>query len=282
MTAQRRLAIVRLGWLVGLLLLVDGCAVPPIQSGATVTASSLPEKVPELIRYADEILARSTASVDSGSAEMENALLALDKAVKLDPKSYEPAWKAARACAWLADDGYDDQAKRAHFSARGMDYAKAAIGANAKGVEGHYYSGLNSGLQATTRTIGAKFMVPSIRDAWKKAMELDATFDHGGPPRALGSLYAQAPPWPASIGDSELGVKLLQQALAIAPDFPQNALLLGEGLIADDRYKEAKEQFRKVLEAQPRPDDAHFLPRWKRKATTGMEKADKKLRKSES
>jgi tetratricopeptide (TPR) repeat protein len=261
----------------GALLLDAGCAVPPIKSAATVTAGNLPDKAAELIKYADEIYVKSTATANSGSAEMENALLALDKAVKLDPKGYEAAWKAARACAWLADDLYNDKTKRAHFSGRGMDYAKAAIAANTNGVEGHYYAGINGGLQATTRTVGAKFMVPSIRDAWKKAMEIDATFDHGGPPRALGSLYAQAPPWPASIGDPEIGVKLLQQALAIGPDFPQNALLLGDALIADEKYEAAKEQFRKVLEALPRPDDAHFLPKWKERAQKGIDEADKKI-----
>jgi tetratricopeptide (TPR) repeat protein len=209
--------------------------------------------------------------------EMENALLALDKAVQLDPQSYEAAWKAARVCAWLADDYDGDKTKRAHFSGRGMEYAKAAVQTNAKGVEGYYYGGMNSGLQALTRTIGAKFMVPSIRDAEKKAMQLDIAFDHGGPARVLGSLYAQAPPWPASIGDPDKGVNLLQQAFRLGPDYPQNALLLGDALVADERYEEAKHQYRKVLDAQPRPDDAHFLPRWKKRATKGIEDADRKL-----
>ena len=53
--------------------------------------------------------------------------MALDKAVKADPKSYEAAWKAARACGWLADELYDDKTKRAHFAGRGAEYAKAAI-----------------------------------------------------------------------------------------------------------------------------------------------------------
>jgi tetratricopeptide (TPR) repeat protein len=259
------------------LLLVDGCAVPPIKSAATVSATNLPEKAPELIQYADELYAHATATADSGSAEMENALVALDKAARIDRTSYAAAWKAARACAWLADDLWDDKTKRAHFSGRGMAYAKAAIEANANGVEGYYYGGINTGAQATTRTLDGRFMVPSIRDAWKKAMQIDATFDHGGPPRALGSLYAQAPPWPASIGDPDQGVELLTRALKIDPDYPQNALLLGDALLADEKYAEAKIQYRTVLAAVPRPDDAHFLAGWKRRAAAGIEKADRKL-----
>jgi tetratricopeptide (TPR) repeat protein len=279
---MRRLAMVRLGGLVAVLLVVDGCAVPPIKSAATVKATSLPENASELIKYADEIYVKATATEDGGTADMENALLALDKAVKLDPHGYEAAWKAARACAWLAGDLFDDdKTKCAHFSGRGMEYAKAAVKDNPKGVEGHYYSGINGGLQATTRLfVSAKFMVPSIRDSWKKAMEIDGTFDFGGPLRALGSLYAQAPPWPASIGDTEKGVELCKQAIKVAPDYPQNALLLGEALLADEKYEEAKQQYRKVLEAAPRPDDAHFLPNWKKRAQKRLEEADKKLRSS--
>jgi tetratricopeptide (TPR) repeat protein len=278
MPTPRKLVMVHPLALLSLLLVGSGCAVPPIKSAATVSATSLPNKPEELVKYADDIYAKSNATVDGGSAEMENALVALDHAVKLDPKSYEAAWKAARACAWLADDLWDDKTKRAHFSGRGMEYAKTAVETNPDRVEGHYYSGINGGAQATTKTIGGRFMVPSIRDAWKKAMQINATFDHGGPPRVLGSLYAQAPPWPASIGDPDQGVELLNQALMIAPDYPQNALLLGDALFKDEKYQEATDQYRKVLDAQPRPDDAHFLPRWKQRATKGIEEAEKKLR----
>ena len=275
--------IARLGGLFALALLLCGCPVPPIKSTATVTEGQLPDKVPALIKYADDIYTKANATPPNGvTAAMENALLALDKAHELDPKSYEAAWKAARACGWLADEMYDpadpsrDKTKRAHFSGRGIEYAKAAIGLNPNGVEGHYYSGINLGLSATTKTIGAKFTVPSVRDAEKKAMQIDASYDKGGPPRVLGSLYANAPSWPASIGDPDKAVELLAQALKLGPDYPLNNLLLGDALMAAEQYDDAKRQYQIVLAAQPRPDDAHFLPKWKRKAEKGLEKVAKK------
>jgi tetratricopeptide (TPR) repeat protein len=264
--------IVRLGGLAIAALLLAGCKVPPIKSGATVTTTNLPEKVPDLIKYADDIYARAEVS----SADMENALVALDKATKAEPRSFEAQWKAARATIWLADDFYDDKTKRAHFSGRGAEYSKSAIELEPKRVEGHYYSGEGLGLSATTKTIGAKFMVPSVRDAEKKAMQLDACFDHGGPPRVLGSLYAKAPPWPASIGDPDKGVELLQQALKCGPDWPQNNLLLGDALCAAERYDEGKKEYQIVLDAQPRAEDTHFLPKWKGLAKKGMDECDKK------
>jgi tetratricopeptide (TPR) repeat protein len=249
-----------------------GCPVPPIKSAATVTSEKLPEKVPDLVKYADDIYARPNPSAE----EKEYALLALDKAAKEDPKNFEAQWKAARAAQWLAAEYYDDKTKRAHFSGRGIEYAKAAIDLEPKRVEGHYYSGINLGLSATTKVVGAKFMVPSVRDALKKAMQIDACYDHGGPPAVLGSLYAEAPPWPASIGDPDKGVELLRQALKCAPDWPLNHLLLGNALVKAESYDEAKKEYEVVLAAQAKPEDEHSLPTWKTKAKKGLEDAEKK------
>lgn len=270
--------IARSGGLALAVLLLAGCPVPPIKSGATVTSDKLPEKVPDLIKYADDLYAKP----DVSSAEMENALLALDKATKADPKNFEAQWKAARAATWLADDLYDDKTKRAHFAGRGSDYAKAAIDLDPKRVEGYYYSSTNLGLTATTKTIGAKFMVPSVRDAAKKAMQLDTCYEHGGPARVLGSLYAEAPPWPASVGDPDKGVEILQQALKCGPDYPQNNLLLGNALVKAERYDDAEKQYQIVLAAQPRPDDQHFLPKWKDMAKKGIDEAEKKKQAAQS
>src|SRR5207247_5316953 len=139
--------------------------------------------------------------------------------------------------------------KRAHFSGRGIEYARAAIDINPKGVEGHYYSGENLGLSATTKTIGAKFMVPSVRDAEKKALQINPSYDHGGPPRVLGALYAEAPPWPASIGDPDKGVEVLLQALNAGGDYPLNNLLLGNALVEAEKAGEARRQNKSVPSA---------------------------------
>ena len=119
-------------------------------------------------------------------------------------------------------------------------------------------------------------MVPSVRDAWKKAMNIDACFDHGGPPRNLGELYAKAPPWPASIGDPDKGVELVGQAIKCAADWPQNNLFLGDALCAAEKYDEAEKQYQIVMSAQPRPEDPHFLPKWKGMAKKGTEDCEKK------
>ncbi len=269
----------RLGGLALLLWLAPlsiGC-VPRITTLGKTTPDKMPNKVEDLIKIADDTLVKANANSYATTSEMEDALTALQKAQALDPQSYEAAWKAARLCAWLADDQYDDKSKRANFSSHGADYAKAAVKLNPKGVEGHYYSGIDQGFSATTKLVGAKFMVPAVRDAWKRAMQIDASYDHGGPPRSLGALYAEAPPWPASIGDPDKGVELLQLALKTpqGADWPLNDLLLGNALVKAEKYDEAKQHYQRVLAAQPTPEDAHFLPKWQHKAKKGIDDATK-------
>jgi tetratricopeptide (TPR) repeat protein len=241
-----------------------------VKSDRTVTDEQLPKTIPELLKYAEEEAAKQS------SVAMQNAERALEKAHALDPKNYEVAWKAARADAWLADELYNDKTKRAHYSGVGRDYAKAAIEANPNGVEGHYYNGINTGLWVTTEVIGAKFDAPKVRDAAKKAAQIDPKFDRGGPYRLLGAVYANAPPWPASIGDTEKGVSMLEKALEIAPDFPLNNLLLGDAYAADGQYDKAMVQYHKVLDAQPQPDTQHSLPKLKQKARQGIENVTRK------
>jgi hypothetical protein len=53
-------------------------------------------------------------------------------------------------------------------------------------------------------------------------------------------------------------------------------LLLGDALVADDSFDEGKKQYQIVLDAQSRPDFAHFLPKWKKLAKKGMDDAEKK------
>jgi tetratricopeptide (TPR) repeat protein len=255
---------------VPLLAALGGCAVPMIKSGATVKTAELPDQPDKLIKEAEDMAAKQT------SADMENALLALDKALKVDPKNFEAAWKAARACTWLADELYDDKNKRAHFSGRGIDYAKAAIDLAPKRVEGHYYSGMNLGLSATTKIVGGKFMVPSVRDAEKKAAQLDPAYDYAGPLRVLGKLYATAPSWPASIGDTSTGIDYLKKAVEIAPNYPLNHLFLGDAFFADEQWLAAQDEYNLVLAAEPQPFDAHFLEKWKRMAREALDKVARK------
>ncbi len=252
------------------LCLLSGCpGIPAPRSTATVRAGDLPGDVEGLKKYADEQFMKQEAIA------IENSLVALDKAIGLDGRSEEILWRAARATAWLADE-YRDKSHRAGFARRGIEYAKRAIDVTDTRVEGHYYYGINLGLYATTKTIGAHGDVPVVAKEAEKAMKIDEKYEHAGPLRLLGSVYAKAPPWPVSIGDTDEGVKYLKRAVELSPEDPQNHLLYGDALAADKRPKEATREYQIVLAAQPMPEWAHRLERWKQEADAAIKKLEHK------
>lgn len=254
------------------LLLLAGCPrpLPPVLTAATVKAAELPEDREQLIKYADDEMKKDSI------VGAENSLVALEKAIgehalTVIARDYDALWRAARACAWLAEE-FTEKRTREQFAYHGVQYAKAAAALEPRRVEGHYYLGINTGLSATTKTISAYPMVPRVRDEAKAAARADENFDHAGPLRLLGGVYAKAPPWPASIGDNEEGQKYLSRAVQVAPDYPENHLLYGDALAGDDKVNEAAHEYKQVLDAPERPEYKHRMERWKRDAASAMQK----------
>jgi tetratricopeptide (TPR) repeat protein len=262
----------RLTW-VGLTLFVAGCpkpVLPPIKSGATVRESELPKDPAGLIRFIDDEIGKDTA------VSNQNALVAVDQLLTSDSKNYDALWRGAKACARLAEEYYSDKNRRAQFADKGTSYAKKAVAVDNKRVEGQYYRGINMGLLSTTKTVGAYLMVSKVVKAAQAAARANELFDHAGPVRLLGQIYVKAPPWPASVGDLDEGLKHLKRSVELAPEYPQNHLFYGDALYADASYDEAAAEYRRVLDTPPKPEYVERLVRWKEAAQTGLEKIAKK------
>jgi len=252
-------------------LLVIGCraAPPPVLHEATVNAGQLPSDPAELVKYIDDEDKKQTAEA------AENEVLAVDKGLDKDPKSYELLWRGSRACAWLTEE-FPNKDQRASWAEKGIRYAKRAVAVNGNRVEGHYYLGINLGQSARTKTIGAYLMVPKVVKEGQIALKIDEKFDHGGPGRLVGNVYAKAPPWPASIGDTDEGVGYLRRVVEIAPDYPQNHLHYADALFADGKYGEAAKEYKLVLDAPPSPAWQHWIDQWKKDAQKGLQKIAEK------
>jgi hypothetical protein len=259
---------------VAAILLLAGCPrpLPPSLTAASIRPGDLPDDREELIKYADEEMKKDTV------VAAENSLVAVEKAIgehalTVIARDYDALWRAARACAWLAEE-FTDKKLREQFAYHGTEYAKAATALQPKRVEGQYYLGINVGLSATTKLnpFSARALVTQVRDAAVAAVKLDEHFDHGGPLRLLGSVYAKAPPWPSSIGDNDEGKKYLSRAAQLAPDYPENHLLYGDALADDNKLKEAAQEYKQVIDAPTRTEYSHRLERWKRDATSGIQK----------
>ena len=242
------------------------CRPLPVRSAATVHAQDLPTDPQALQMVAEEYIAKGDR------ISLENALVALDKYRRLEPKSIEPLWRTSLVAFLLADTAGPERKRRAYFADLGERQARAAIALAPTRVEGHYYLAINMGYTAQSksfiRRLGALDLVPEIQKEGKIALMIDPRFDHAGPHRLLGALYLRAPGWPASIGDPEEALMHLMSAVEIDPSYPENHLYLAEALLANNRVADAAREVDKVLTLEPEAQTtwAQRLPRWQMEA----------------
>lgn len=226
---------------------------------------ALPADVPVLLSIADE-----SARLGPAGPDLDRSRAAAERALELDPKNGEAAWRAARALFHLA---MVDNAKAEPRSARCIDVAAIAV-AQLERAEPHYYLALCMGARAQTRFVEALDLVKRMVQSGKRAVELDERVLHGGPHRLLGGIYLRAPAWPASVGDIDAAIEHLERAVAIAPDWAENHLLLAEALLEDDREDDA----RAALTRAKRLMTAVAADGWRDTWQRDVDKLDERLR----
>jgi len=258
-------------WLATLLLL--GC--PPsadVKSTAPAfNADSLPTEPEALLRIADEQEERGAS---------RNAIVALERALKQpeygeSKNSYEAQWRLARANANLSEPDSD---LRMTAVPAGLTAAKKAVELSPDRVEGHYYLAQLIGYSALLQKGETKQLIQQMVAEGETAARIDEKFDHGGPVRMLGALFARAPKEPVSVGDPEKAVQFMKRAVAADGDYPLNHIYLAEAYIADERFQEAESELgtaRKLLSDS----------RWERQQPSWKEllsRVERKLRAKQS
>ncbi|HEY6228925.1 MAG TPA: hypothetical protein VI282_17525, partial [Verrucomicrobiae bacterium] len=104
----------------------------------------------------------------------------------------------------------------------GISTARSVIATNTNSVAGHYYLALNIGQLARTKMLGALKLLIDMERELNVVIFLDPKFDYAGGHRTIGVLYLEAPGWPTSVGDKKKARFHLEEALKIAPEFPDN------------------------------------------------------------
>jgi hypothetical protein len=149
------------------------------------------------------------------------------------------AWEFARACYDWAD--WADKTQRAAIAREGMAASHQSL-LFTNSALGHYYLANNMGQLARSETLGALKLVRQMESEFLLAASLDPETDFAGPERALGLLYRDAPGWPLSIGNRTKSRKYLENAMSLAPAYPENVLNLAESeLIWGEKAKAQKE-----------------------------------------
>lgn len=157
------------------------------------------------------------------------------------PDDIGNALRFARACFDLAEFA-TNSAHRAHLANEGIEVCKELLNKNANNGEVHYWLAMNYAQLARTKGWSALKIVNEMEKEYLKAIELKPDVDYGGPHRYLGLLYRDAPGWPLSIGSKTKARKHLEEAVKIAPEFPDNQLFLIESYLKWSEKKLAQEQ----------------------------------------
>jgi tetratricopeptide (TPR) repeat protein len=186
----------------------------------------------------------------------------LEDAARTLRDDYDAQWPAAQALAFCAEHETQSQLRK-DAAQRGIVLARRGRELNPGRVECHYWYAMNVGLLAEVDRSFGLDAVGEMERALKQAGEIDERYDYAGPLRVLGILHLRAPAPPTSIGSPRRGLRLLQRATELFPDYPENFLYLAEALRDADRPVEARAALSKVIEAPPWPDRQFESELWK-------------------
>lgn len=171
------------------------------------------------------------------------------------------AWKFGRAAFDYAEFSTND-IQRASLARQGIAACRLAIARNDKIGAGHYYLAMNLGQLARTEFLGALRLVREMEREFQKAADLDPRLDHAGAPRNLGLLYREAPGWPVSIGNKRKSQPLSEEAIRLAPDFPENYLSLIESYLKWGEPDAARLELRALDAVWPAAKTNLAGPKW--------------------
>jgi len=195
-------------------------------------------------------------------ARARQAAEKLMAAARALPDDYNAHWAAAEAWAFVADNE-TNRTERIAAAKQGIALTRSARELAPGRVEGHYWYAITVGLLADAdRSFGLK-AVGEMEPALRRAIELDERYDYGGPVRVLGILLLRTPAPPVSIGSTRKGLRLLQHAAELFPDYPENMLYLAEALRDNRQNTEARKLLVKVINAPPCPDHQFESAGWK-------------------
>ena len=198
-------------------------------------------------------------------ARVTDAARMLEPAARTLRDDYDAQCEAAQALAFVAENGSRAEARR-EAAKRGIVLSRRARELKPEGVAGHYWYAINVGLLADADRLYGLKAVGEMEPALRRAIELDERHDLAGPLRVLGILLLRTPGPPTSIGSPRKGLRLLQRAVELFPDYPENYLYLAEALRDNQRPDDARAALTKVLNAPPWPDRQFESSQWKGEA----------------
>lgn len=202
----------------------------------------------DLISQADELLDQMTTM-----EEAQNVLALCKDALENTDNKYDANWRISRILYYIGMHTEGKKEKKAIYT-EAVDYAEKAVELEPEKCDGHYWLGVNQGKYGEVRgVLKSLFLVKPIKRAMNKVIELDRTYEDGGPDRVLGRVYYKLPGFAG--GSNTKSMEHLEKSKEIGPDDPLTRLYLAETHLDKKRLVQAKRELDFVMAM---PDD----PRW--------------------
>jgi hypothetical protein len=179
---------------------------------------------------------------------------------------FEAAWKQARADYWLGTHEATKDERRAALE-RGLEAARAAIKAQPRRPDGHFWLAANMGALAESfgLRMGLRYR-GDIKRELEVVLKIDPGYQLGSADRALGRWYYRVPGLFG--GSKKKSEEHLRRSLAYQPTSHASLFFLAETLLAMDRDEEARAVLEKLIAAPAHPDwepeDKEFKEKGKR------------------
>lgn len=177
--------------------------------------------------------------IDAAYAHRDDALvnaegqIALSRALKERPASYEVLWRAARAKYWEADAPHCEHAAKKRLGRQGMELGARAIESNSLRAEGHCFYAVSVGMYAEAAGIVravAEGLDRKFASHIRIATEIDDAFADAMPRVSLGRYFCVLP-WPKR--DLGQGRRELERALTVCPHALRAELYLAEAYVKE-------------------------------------------------
>jgi tetratricopeptide (TPR) repeat protein len=208
-------------------------------------ACSLFSQTPEeLIAQGDALF---NEMKDMSAAKEAEALY--HKAIGQMDNRYEAFWRLSRILYYIGEHTEKKKEKKSIF-AQGVYYAERAIDLEPEKPDGHYWHGVNNGKYGETRgVLKSLFLVKPIKQAMNKVIELDRSYEEGGPDRVLGRVYFKLPGFAG--GSKEKSLEHLLKSKEYGPSDAVTRIYLAETYLELDEIDKAKQELDYVLNLEP-------------------------------
>jgi tetratricopeptide (TPR) repeat protein len=203
-------------------------------------SSLFPQSAEELIEQADQLCSEMK---DLATAKEAEALY--HKSLGLTDSEYDVYWRLSRILYYIGEHTEKKKEKKGIFS-RAVYYGEKAVELEPEKPDGHYWLGVNHGKVGETRgVLKSLSLVKPIKNAMNKVIELQRSYEDGGPDRVLGRVFFKLPGFAG--GDKKKSLEHLLKSKEYGPEDALTRIYLAETYLALKEKDKAREELDYVL-----------------------------------